>query len=270
MLRKGIQKSRSHTLFRLFKLIMSLVTIITPCYNASGCIRETIESVLSQTFDDWEMLIVDDCSSDNSANIIKEYSSNDNRIKYYKTDHPSGSPSLPRNIGIENARGKYIAFLDADDVWLPDKLQQQIEWMENNSISIAYSYYEKMNWEGHRDNRIVKTRVKSTFRSLLKSNSIPCLTSVVTRSAIGDTRFKQIPQEDFCFWLDILRKGYTAYNLCRVTALYREARNSRSANKLDMFRGYWIVIRNHQNIGWISCCYYMMTYSLLGILKYLK
>lgn len=245
-------------------------SIITPCYNAGPLIAETIDSVLNQTFAKWEMLIIDDCSSDNSVEVINHYMRNDERIRLLKTSKKSGSPSLPRNIGIENANGKYIAFLDADDVWLPDKLEKELDFAEKNGHDIVYSYYEKMNFEGKRDNRLVTTRPVSTYQSLLKSNSIPCLTSVVTREAIGSTRFKQIPQEDFCFWLDILKRGYKAHNLCEVTALYREAKSSRSANKIDMFKGYWNVIRNHQAISLIPAWYYMITYTVYGVIKYLK
>ena len=216
------------------------------------------------------MLIIDDCSSDNSLEIIKEFVRADSRIRFFQTDAKSGSPALPRNIGIENARGKYISFLDADDIWLPDKLKHEVEFAEKIGCCLVYSYYEKMDWQGNRANRIVKTREVSTYHSLLKSNSIPCLTSMVSREIVGNTRFKNIPQEDFCFWLDILKKGYAGYNLGKVTALYREARNSRSARKIDMFKGYWNVIRNHQNIKLIPAFYYMTTYSVLGIIKYLK
>lgn len=247
-----------------------MISIITPCHDAESYLSHTIGSVLHQSFQNWELLIVDDCSTDNSAKIIKEYAEKDSRIRYFRTDKPSGSPSLPRNIGIENAKGKYIAFLDSDDVWLPDKLEKQIKFIEANNYDLVYSFYEKMNWEGERDNRVIQTRKISTYKSLLKSNSIPCLTSLVSRRAIGDTRFKQIPQEDFCFWLDILKKGYTAHNICEVTALYREAKNSRSANKLDMFKGYWNVIRNHQHIGLMPACLCMVTYTILGFAKYLK
>lgn len=247
-----------------------IVSIITPCHNAGGLISHTIESVLAQTFPEWEMLIIDDCSSDNSAEIIKQYAEKDNRIFYLKTDKPSGSPSLPRNIGIENAKGKYIAFLDADDLWLPEKLEKQVIFMMKNNTNLSYSYYEKMSWDEHRDDRLITTKEKTTYKSLLRSNSIPCLTSMITRDAIGDTRFKQIPQEDFCFWLDILKKGYVAYNMCEDTALYRVAKDSRSSNKLDMFKGYWNVIRNHQYIPFLKCCYYMTTYTFLGLKKYIK
>lgn len=248
----------------------TLVSIVTPCYNAENFIAKTIQSVINQTFQDWEMLIIDDCSTDNSAKIVESYASKDKRIIYLKTTEKSGSPSIPRNIGIERAQGKYIAFLDSDDLWLPEKLNLQVEQMETNNWMLGYSYYEKINYEGKREDRVVTTRKKSTFANLLKSNSIPCLTSIIRREAIGDVRFKQIPQEDFCFWLDILKKGYVAHNLCKVTALYREAKNSRSANKLDMFSGYWNVIRNHQHIALLPACYYMITYTILGVLKYLK
>lgn len=247
-----------------------MVSIITPCYNAGSYLSHTIESVLNQSYHDWEMLIVDDYSKDNSREIIEKYAANDPRIKYFRTDAPSGSPSLPRNIGIENASGKYIAFLDADDLWLPHKLEKQVRFMESNGYALSYSFYEKMDWEGNQGNRIVRTREITTYGKLLKSNSIPCLTSMIRKDVIGNARFKHIPQEDFCFWLDILKKGITAYNLNEITALYREAKNSRSANKLDMFKGYWNVIRNHQNISFIPACYDMITYTIMGFAKYLK
>lgn len=246
------------------------VSVVTPCHNAQSTIAKTIDSVIKQTLTDWELIIVDDGSTDDSAKLIHAFIENDHRIKYFKIDKPSGSPSLPRNIGIDKAQGKYIAFLDADDVWFPNKLQKEVDFLEKNEYDLAYSYYEKMDWEGNRSDRIIRTREKTTYVNLLKSNSIPCLTSIIRKDIIGDTRFKQIPQEDFCFWLDILKKGYTAYNLCEVTALYREAKTSRSANKLDMFKGYWNVIRNHQHISLIPACFYMFTYSILGVAKYLK
>lgn len=106
--------------------INNRVSVITPSYNSSAFISQTIDSVLFQTYTDWEMLIVDDCSTDDSASIIKQYSKRDARIKYLKTDLPSGSPCEPRNIGIMSAQGRYIAFLDSDDVWLPNKLEEQL------------------------------------------------------------------------------------------------------------------------------------------------
>lgn len=246
------------------------ISIITPCYNAEDSIAKAIESVLAQTYTYWEMLIVDDCSTDGTSSIVKEYTLRDKRIVYYRTKEASGAPSSPRNIGIENAKGDYVAFLDADDIWLPQKLEKEVRFLVNNGYDLAYSYYEKMDWEGNRNDRIIRTRRKTTYNNLLKSNSIPCLTSIIKREIIGKTRFKNIPQEDFCFWLDILKKGYIAYNLCEVTALYRESKTSRSSNKCEMFKGYWNVIRNHQHVGLVASCYYSITYTILGFAKYIK
>lgn len=247
-----------------------LVTVITPCHNAGDTIAQTIDSVLAQTYPNWEMIVVDDGSTDNSAEIIQDYALRDSRIKYFKTKKASGSPALPRNIGLDNAKGDYIAFLDADDLWLPEKLYKQLRFAEDNHYRLVYSYYKKMDWQGDLHDNEIHTRQFSTYDSLLKSNSIPCLTSFVYRETVGNTRFKNIPQEDFCFWLDILKKGVIAYNLCEVTALYRSANNSRSANKADMFKGYWNVIRNQQNIGLFRASLCMVTYTWLGVAKYLK
>ena len=247
-----------------------LVSVIIPCYNAEATIGQTIQSVIDQTYSNWEMIIVDDCSSDRSARIIAEYAAQDSRIKYLTTAEPSGSPALPRNIGIDCAMGTYIAFLDADDIWLPYKLQMELEFAIDNQYPLIYSYYEKISWDGKRNGRIIRTRDLTTYSSLLKSNSIPCLTSLIRKDIVGKIRFRQIPQEDFCFWLDILHTGVKGYNLKKVTALYREANGSRSSNKLNMFKGYWNVIYKYQKVNFIFCCYYMITYSIMGLLKYLK
>lgn len=247
-----------------------LVSIVTPAYNAQATISLMIESVISQTYQNWELLIVDDCSTDNTKELVKEFCRKDDRIKYFCTDHPTGGPAVPRNIAIENSQGEYVAFLDADDQWLPNKLEKQVRFCEENNYSFTYSNYEKMTWDGKRDARIVKTREVTNYNDLLLYSSIPCLTTFIKRSLIGDSRFKNIPQEDFCFWLDLLKKGNIAYNMCDVTALYREAKNSRSANKLNMVIAHWNVIRKFQHIGLLKACLYMMTYSFLGFVKYIK
>lgn len=247
-----------------------LVTIITPCFNAAATLAQTIESVMAQSYTEWELLVIDDCSKDNSGEIAKNYAGKCDKIKYFRTDTPSGSPAMPRNIGIEKARGEYIAFLDSDDVWFPDKLKKQMDFINTHGGDLIYSYYEKMDWEGKRNNRVVRTPAVSDFSSNLRSCHIPCLTAIVSRKAIGDIRFKPIRQEDYCFWLDILRKGYTAFNICQVTSLYREAPNSRSANKFNMFKAHWNILRRHQNIPVIKCCFFIVTYAVQGIHKYFK
>lgn len=247
-----------------------LISIITPCYNASSVITHTIESVLAQTYHNWEMLIVDDCSADDSAEIIKKYSEKDSRIKYFKTEKASGSPSLPRNIGIENARGKYIAFLDSDDLWLPEKLEKQEAYAEENGYNFLYSDYEKINDEGVRHNRIVRMPGKSSFWDVIESCTIPCLTVFLTKDIIGKTRFKSIPKEDFIFWLDILKKDVIAYNVGEILALYREQKSSRSSNKFEMIKSQWEILRNVEGVKPFLASYFLMKFIFLGFLKYIK
>ena len=162
-----------------------MVSIVTPCYNASFFIEQTIQSVLSQTYSEWEMLIVDDCSTDGSNGIINKYIKQDKRIKYYKTSCSSGSPVLPRNIAIEKAQGKYIAFLDSDDIWLPTKLEEQLKLFDGEKVAVVYSNYEKINENGNRSNRIIKAPTEVNYHNLLKSNVIGNLTGIYDTEKVG-------------------------------------------------------------------------------------
>ena len=248
-----------------------LVSIITPAYNAARFIGETIESVLRQTYPHWELLIVDDCSTDDSVKIINQYSIKDPRIKLLSTDKNTGSPSEPRNIALEAAMGRYIALLDADDIWLPNKLEEQLEFMEINDFDFVYSNYEKMNYQGKRNNRIVCTRSVSTYWDILESNGIPCLTVLLKREIIGDIRFQQTPKEDYVFWLTIMRtRNITAYNTNRIHAIYRESKNSRSGDKWDMIRKQWYVLRMVENVKRVPAVYFMSIFLVKGFLKFLK
>lgn len=250
--------------------MLPLISIVTPCYNAEKTISETIDSVLSQTYQNWEMLIIDDCSNDKSKEIINNYVLKDSRIKYKSTSKPSGSPSLPRNIGIDSAQGVYIAFLDSDDLWLSDKLEKQIRFIENNKYEFVYSDYEKVNYKGCRNNRVIKMPNTSSYWDVLESCTIPCLTAIIARRLIGHHRFKSIPKEDFAFWLEILKQGTTAHNQGEVLALYREQPVSRSSNKIKMVKNQWFVLREIEGIKPVIATILMMTFLFRGLLKFLR
>lgn len=247
-----------------------LVTIITPCHNNADTIVETINSVRIQTFNDWEMIIVDDSSVDKSLTLIKKIADIDPRIKYYSTDAPSGSPALPRNIGIEKARGKYIAFLDADDQWYPEKLAIQVAFAEKTGLPFLYSDYEKMDEDGARSNRLVYMPGKTEYKDLLRTNSIPCLTVFLTREAIGEHRFKDVPREDCVLWLEILKEGNTAFNVGKVLALYRQQRKSRSSNKWAMMMEQWNMLREMEHLSVPKALSCLTHYLYYGFKKYLK
>ncbi len=248
-----------------------LVSIITPCYNAANTIGDTIKSVQGQTLQDWEMLIVDDCSTDDSYKIISEAANGDRRIRVFSTKEKSGSPAAPRNMGLQAARGKYVAFLDADDMWLPEKLDRQLHFMELHGYSFTYSDYEKMSVSGKRTGRNVHLRRSTSFWDMLESNSVPCLTVILRRDVIGSICFRDVPQEDMVFWLEIMRRrNIVAHNIGEVLAVYRESRHSRSSNKLNMIRKQWYVLRRVEKVKRIPSLYFMAAYLLKGTIKYMK
>ena len=246
------------------------ISIITPAYNAERTINDTIQSVLNQTFDDWELIIVDDCSTDNTPNIVKDYMSYDKRVKYFTTECASGGPSVPRNLGIIKSKGDYIAFLDSDDLWLPNKLQEQLSFLVGHNYKFVYSNYEKISCEGKRSNRIIKGRDISTYQNTLKSCEIPCLTVLVDRKIIENRRFKNVGKEDYIMWLELLKSGNIAYNTQKVHALYREAKETRSSNKFKMIYEQWNVIRNIEKQNVVKSIYFICVYLIKGYMKYVR
>ena len=242
-----------------------LVSIVTPCYNASKFIEETIKSVISQSYDNWEMLIVDDCSTDNSVEVINRYVKRDNRVKLYTTHVPSGSPSLPRNIAIEKARGAFIAFLDADDLWLPYKLERQVKFAVENSAAFVYSNTRTFKNISNLSN-VSWLPDKVTYQTLLYWGCIPTLTAMIRRDLIGDIRFKSCPKEDYLFFLNILRTGVCALGTNNVLALYRIVESSRSSKKYDMIIQHYKLLVQHGCRPLVSV-FYTITHSLCAFLR---
>ncbi len=246
-----------------------LVSIITPSYNSADFIAETIQSVKAQTYQNWEMLITDDGSTDNTIAIIETYTKHDPRIKLYRSNLRSGSPAAPRNRSIKEAKGKYIAFLDSDDLWEPFKLSEQVEFAETNQYAVVFSHYEKIMYDGQRNGRLVMTANQYDYRDLLKTDGIPWLTLMIRKDAIGSLSFIKEKKEDYIFLLALLRKGFIAYNTGKMHALYRITPNSRSGNKLKMVRSQWNIIRKYESVGLLKSIYCMAIYLFCGLRKYL-
>lgn len=248
-----------------------MISIITPCYNAEKYLERAIDSVLAQTYHDWEMLIVDDCSSDASADIINVYSRKDDRIRYFKTDNPSGSPTLPRNIGIENAKGRYIAFLDSDDLWLPCKLERQMAVLNGHKeAAVVYSDYEKITESGRRSGRVVASPEQVSYRQLLCGNVIGCLTGMYDVSKVGKVYMKPLGHEDYVMWLEILKKGFIGVGTCDVQALYRVRESSVSADKFKALRWQWNIYRNVENLALFKAISCFIVYAFKGLVKRMK
>jgi len=230
----------------------------------------TIQSVLQQTYPFWEMIIVDDCSFDGSDKVIKEYCQKDPRIKYFKTDFPSGSPTLPRNLGITNATGRFIAFLDSDDVWLPNKLEEQIVLFEDKNTAVVFSNYEKIDEKGNRAGRCIIAPELVSYKKLLLGNVMGCLTVIVDTAKIGNFLFNNIHHEDYVLWLSILKKGFVARNTNTVNALYRVRKQSVSSNKLSVLSWQWNIYINIEKTGFLKGIYYFINYAFRAYCKALK
>ena len=244
-----------------------LVSVIMPCYDGEKYIAVAIESVINQTYHDWELLIVDDCSTDRSSSIIVGYAAQDYRIRCFKTQSPSGSPCLPRNMGIEASKGRFIAFLDSDDCWLPNKLEQQLPLFEEFNVGVVYSDYEKMSENGERNQRIVRAPARVNYRQLLLGNVIGCLTAVYDTAKVGKVYFENHSHEDYILWLSILKQGYVARNSGKVSACYRVREHSVSSNKWKALSWQWDIYRNVEKIGFLKAAYCFVHYAYKAFRK---
>jgi glycosyltransferase involved in cell wall biosynthesis len=245
----------------------NLVSIITPSYKSFRFISQTIESVLAQTYQNWEMIIVDDVSPDNSNEIIEEYSKKDSRIKLIKLEQNSG-PAVARNRAIEEAQGRYIAFLDADDLWKPEKLEKQLAFMINNNYELTYTNYETISENGENFNRIIMSPEKLNYKQLLKSNKIGCLSAIYDTKRIGKVYMPLIKKrQDYGLWLRILKKVNYAYNVNEVLGTYRIMSNSVSSNKVDLLKYNYALFRNHEQFSVIKSLYYLGWNIYIKVMK---
>jgi len=244
-----------------------LVSIITPSYNSARFIAQTIESVLSQTYKNWEMIIVDDISSDNSNEIIEKYVQRDNRIKFIKLEKNSG-PAVARNRAIEEATGRYIAFLDADDLWMSDKLQKQIDFMQSYNYELTYTAYETMREDGVNLHHTVIPPKKLNYQELLKANRIGCLSAIYDSKRIGKVYMPLImKRQDYGLWLKILKKVDYAYGMDEVLGRYRVMSNSVSSNKLNLLKYNYRLFREYEKFSALKSFYYLMWNVYIKIMK---
>jgi len=244
-----------------------LVSIITPLYNSKEFIVETIKSVLLQTYQNWEMIIVDDVSSDNSCEIVDTFSEEDNRIKLVKLDVNSGAAAA-RNKAIQMANGKYIAFLDSDDLWHPNKLDKQISFMEKNKLPFTFTSYQKINEEGSNFLGRGSAPNRVNYRNLLKTNVIGCLTAIYDTESFEKVLMPSIrKRQDFGLWLKLLKRTEYAYGLDENLATYRVRTNSISSNKLNTMSSIWYLYRKVEELSVSESIYYCLHYSVKGVFR---
>ena len=244
-----------------------LVSIVTPVYNAEKFIKETIDSVISQTYKNWEMILVDDCSSDSSAEIIDEYVKSDSRIKYMKNAENSGA-AVSRNTGIEAANGQYIAFVDSDDVWESEKLEKQLEFMKENRYGFTFTSYRYVMEDGSVTDKTARAIEKINYNGLLKNTVIGCSTVVIDKKITGDFRMPLLRRgQDTATWLQILKKIDYAYGLDIPLVKYRKVSNSISSNKFKALKRTWNIYRNVEHLGLIKSCYVFCCYAFNAVMR---
>lgn len=231
----------------------NLVSVITPAYNCSSTIAETIESVISQTWNNWEMIIADDCSTDATADVIKEYCRKDSRIKYIVLDKNSGSAAA-RNTAIVHAKGRYIALLDSDDLWHQDKLKHQISFMQDNNYAFTFTAYEVFKNSADRERKVFQMPKSVTYKQYLRNSIIGCLTVVVDRHQIPDFHMENGYLEDVLTWMHYLRKGFVAYGLNENLASYRIVINSKSSNKTKNAGRFYNCLKIQPDLNFIERC----------------
>jgi len=246
----------------------NLVSIIMPCFNSEVFLREAIGSVLQQTFSNWELIICDDGSTDESVLVASEYAELDSRIRLTDNIYSKGAPGA-RNSSLDVASGRYIAFLDSDDVWYIDKLEQQIGFMEKFQIAFCYSYHDIMDENSSfLGSYMAPSKVNS--RKMKLSNFIPCLTAVYDSKILGKVYQPEIiKRNDFALWLKILNGGVvdTAHCLPISTARYRANSYGLSSNKLDSLLFFRRCLTEYGQCSRQEAYVYSILYLVLIVVK---
>ena len=243
------------------------VSIIMPSFNSEKTIQAAIESVRAQTYSSWELIISDDNSSDSTVEIVEKNVLYEPRIILIQHSENRGA-GFSRNDAISKARGKYIAFLDSDDIWHEKKLEIQIRFMSERKLALSYTQYQKINMEGVKGKIIIPPGVTS-YSELLKSNVIGCLTAVYDQEILGKMYMPLIrKRQDMALWLDILKKIEFAYCVPEVLAFYREGHNSLSSNKIKILSSQWDFYRGHLKFGIFRSAYYFSFYVFKALKKH--
>ncbi len=238
-----------------------MISIISPVYNAEKYISKTIDSVLGQDYEDFELILVDDGSTDGSASVIKGYS--DPRIRYAINDNEKHGAFSARNKGISLATGRYIAFIDADDLWDKQKLSKTLEYMNARNAAFVFTGYEFGDESGIGTGKIVHVPESLVYKKALSR------TVIFTSTVLFDTDklskdliyMPDIPSEDTATWWNILRTGVIAYGLDENLVIYRRSSNTLSSNKLTAIKRIWNLYRNGENFGVVKSLYYMMGWA---------
>lgn len=246
-----------------------LISIITPMYNGARFIAQTIDSVLAQTYTTWEMIIVDDGSKDNGPAIVKDYAQKDPRI--HLIQKPNGGSASARNTALKASQGRYVCFLDSDDLWLPEMLEQQLALLKARGCALVYASYSKIDGHGHAIYHPVIVPDKVKYTSLLKTNSISCLTAMYDSEKLGKPLFDESlksMRDDLAYWLHILETEPYAYGNKNILGMYRVYTASTTGNKKKLIKPTFLFYYQYLKLGLFRSIYYLVHWGINGLRKY--
>lgn len=244
------------------------ISVIMPAYNAAPYIETAIRSVMGQTFPDWELIVIDDCSRDSTVDIVERLVKEDSRITLLRNEVNMGV-SKTRNRGLDLARGSYVALLDSDDVWHPEKLEAQLARLKQTGADVGYCSYAIVNAEGKKAKAdyIVPERV--TFHELLRENVIGCSTVMLTSAVARNYRFESgFYHEDYVLWLRLLQDGCRICGNTEVLVDWRFIENSRSFDKRKSAKNRWLIYRKCLGLPLLQSAWAFCGYTLAGMKKY--
>ncbi len=244
-----------------------IVSIIMPSYNAARYIRHSVDSVLSQSFDDWRLYIVDDASTDDTANLVADI--HDDRIEYIQLKD-NGGVANARNIGIQSAKGKYIAFLDSDDIWEASKLEKQIVLLEQGYTVVCGNYSTFLSDDIDYPISVRTSPMEFSYEDMLNSNRIGNLTGIYNRELLGTFYQERCGHEDYLMWLAIMKVAKNAACVQDVVARYRLSSNSLSANKLAAAKWQWHIYRYKLALSFPASLYHWLSYVVIALKKRIK
>ena len=247
------------------------VSIIMPTFNSGRFVAESIRSIQQQDFTDWELLITDDCSTDNTADVVEEIAQSDKRVRFFKLDKNSG-PCVARNHSIKESQGRYIAFCDSDDRWYPQKLSRQLAFMDEKQCALCYSSYVTCDEQGGLTG-IVSCNPQETKTTILHDDGIGCLTAIYDTERVGGKMMMPTlrKRQDWCLFMEIIRKSGTAYGIQEPLAILRKRHRSVSSNKFSLVK--YNVAAYQVVLGWSrirAILYFMMVFMPTYTIKRMR
>ena len=244
-----------------------LVSIITPAYRVEKIVQETIDSVIAQSYKNWEMLVADDRSPDGTASVVSAAAAADQRVRLVRCK-VNGGPAAARNAALAEARGRWVAFLDSDDLWLPEKLEETIRHALANRSALTFTGFRRISFDGTQKGGYISVPATLTYEQLLGNTAIATSTVLVDRRMVGDVSMKKVYYDDFVCWLEILKRGFKAHGLNKDLMRYRVVANSVSRNKRRSAAEVWKIYRQVEELGLVRAAWYFSRYAVNALRKY--